>query len=282
MNQVDLMTDKTAAARQCGRCGGAGIYYDSQIEAGRYGSLILCSCLDEVCRCGGRTPYQYWDENFRSQWCPCRPVRKKVGEISRLFKQAEIPERFRWKFQEDFKTVAPDGAPVQFAQNVQSYVSTLVDSEEEPRRGFLLYGPPGTGKTMLVCIMLNELILHRYKPGRFLNLSRTYFQKLRDTFSETSHEYGQTWKILDELCKLPYLMLDDFGVQRDTPWEQEMLYDLVDSRYGEERFTIVTTNQGLDQIQQLNNGRIYSRLVEMCHFVEMEGVDYRLHLQTQR
>ena len=254
-------------APPCDRCRGARIYFDSKIEVGRYGSLKLCSCLDE---------------DYRNQWCPCRTVRKKVGEISRMFKQAEIPERFRWKFQEDFKTAAPDGAPVQFAQNVQSYVSTLVDSEEEPRRGFLLYGPPGTGKTMLGCIMLNELILHRYKPGRFVNLSRSYFQRLRDTFSESSQEYGQSWKIMDELCSLPFLMLDDFGVQRDTPWEQEMLYDLVDSRYGAERFTIVTTNQGLDEIQQLNDGRIYSRLVEMCHLVEMEGVDYRLHLQIQR
>jgi DNA replication protein DnaC len=205
-----------------------------------------------------------------------------LSEVARLFKQADIPERYRWKFQEDFHILAPDGTPVEFAEMVQSYVSTLADSGYEPRRGYLLYGSPGTGKTLLGCIMLNELILHRCKAGRFINLSRTYFQKLRDTFSETSKDYGQTWKIFEELCKLPYLLLDDFGVQRDTPWEQEMLYDLVDARYGEERFTIVTTNQPSSEIQQLSHGRVYSRLMEMCHLVEMEGMDYRLHLQPQR
>ena len=45
MNQVDTMTDKMPASRPCGRCGGTRIYYDPQIEAGRYGSLKLCSCL---------------------------------------------------------------------------------------------------------------------------------------------------------------------------------------------------------------------------------------------
>ena len=217
-----------------------------------------------------------------SVWCPCRPARRRLTNTNQLFKQAGIPERFRWKFQEDFLSHAPDGLAVPFAELAQSYVSTLVDSGEEPRRGFLLHGPPGTGKTMLGCIMLNELILHRCKPGRFVNLSRSYFNKLRDTFSESSEEYGQTWRIFDELVNLPYLLLDDFGVQRDTPWEQEMLYDLVDARYGGEKFTIVTTNQGLGEVQQLFGGRIYSRLVEMCHLLEMDGMDFRLHLQPNR
>ena len=40
---------------------------------------------------------------------------------------------------------------------------------------------------------------------------------------------------------MPYLVLDDFGIQRGTEWEIEMLYDLVDARYGDQRFTVVTT-----------------------------------------
>ena len=43
-----------------------------------------------------------------------------------------------------------------------------------------------------------------------------------------------------------------------------MLYDLVDARYGDQRFTVVTTNQPLDELKDLAEGRIYSRLVEMC------------------
>ena len=272
----------TTTTPQCPRCGGLLLYYDNEVKVGRTGALKLCPCAEAVCRCGGRTPYRYWNEDAESAWCPCRRGRRRLAETSRLFKQASIPERFRWKFQDDFTSRTPDGNVVPFAEVAQSYVSTLVDSGEEPRRGFLLRGPPGTGKTLLGCIMLNELILHRCRPGRFVNLSRSYFNKLRDTYSESSEEYGQTWKIFDELVNLPYLLLDDFGVQRDTPWEQEMLYDLVDARYGAEKFTIVTTNQALGDFQQLFGGRIYSRLVEMCHMVEMDGMDYRLHMQSSR
>ena len=282
MNQQRNQPEEVRVPEPCASCGGRGIFYDPRVEVGRYGRLQLCSCILENCRCGGSPPYRYWDEEAKSHWCSCRLLRKRLVEVNRLFKQAEIPERFKWKFQDDFSMEAPDGIAVPFARQVQSYVSTLVDSGEEPRRGFLFHGPPGTGKTMLGCIMLNELILHRCRPGRFLNLSLKYFQKLRDTFSEASEAYGHTWRIIEELCNLPYLMLDDFGVQRDTEWEKEMLYDLIDARYGEERFTIITTNHPLGEIQQLSEGRIYSRLVEMCHLVEMDGLDYRQHLHPQR
>ncbi len=81
---------------------------------------------------------------------------------------------------------------------------------------------------------------------------------------------------------MPYLVLDDFGIQRNTEWEMEMLYDLIDSRYAEGRFTIITTNQSKEEVQELSRGRIYSRISEMCHQVETIGIDYRQHLQSRR
>jgi DNA replication protein DnaC len=106
-------------------------------------------------------------------------------------------------------------------------------------------------------------------------LSRKFFQQIRDTYSQESEQYGRSYQILDELCKIPYLVLDDFGVQRGTDWETEMLYDLIDARYGEENFTVVTTNQSMQEIEAISDGRVLSRLVEMCYVVPMNGQDYR-------
>jgi len=77
---------------------------------------------------------------------------------------------------------------------------------------------------------------------------------------------------------VPCLVLDGFGIERGTDGEIEMLYDLVDGRYGYQRFTVVTTNQPLDELKDLAEGRIYSRLVEMCYPIPMDGPDYRMHL----
>ena len=267
---------------ECTVCAGRGFYFDPRVEIGRYGSLRVCSCVEETCHCGGQRPHQYWDEESQLQWCPCAPPRRRLNRIRGLFKQSEVPARFRWKFQDDFHLTAPDGGANELAPGVRGYVSTLVDGDVEPRRGFVLHGPPGTGKTLLGCIMLNELILHRGHAGRFLSLSRKYFQQLKDTYSEDSEHYGQTWQILEELCNMPYLVLDDFGIQRGTEWEMEMLYELVDARYSEERFTVVTTNQPLEEIRGLSSGRIYSRLAEMCRFVAMGGGDYRQRMHPVR
>jgi DNA replication protein DnaC len=272
---------QNAQVGDCHECGGLGVYYDAQVKAGRHGHLRLCKCIDAKCACQGVAPYQYWGDESQRHWCPCRPFRRRIIETNRLFKTADIPERYKWKFIGDFKRTAPDGTVLPLADEVLRTVYTTVDREvdSEPKRGFLLHGNPGTGKTLLGSIMLNELILRWAKPGRFLNLSRKYFQKLRDTYSEDSADYGRSWEIVDELCQMPFLLLDDFGIQRGTDWEMEMLYELVDSRYADERFTIITTNQDLGEIQKLSQGRIYSRLIEMCYLIPMQGVDYRQHVQ---
>ena len=270
------------AVIHCGRCGGKGIYFDPQVEIGHSGDLKLCSCITNRCQCGGYPPYRYWDEESKSRECICRSARRRLLRTKRLFKESHIPGRFRWKFQDDFLHSAPDGTSVPLADKVLPLVSSLVDRGAEPQVGFFLFGPPGTGKTLAGCIMLNELILHWGKAGRFLNLSLMYFQKLRATYSEESAHYGQTWQIIEELCNIPFLVVDDFGIQRNTEWEEEMLYGLLDSRYADGRFTVITTNQSVDEVQQLSRGRIYSRISEMCHQVEMAGMDYRQHLQSRK
>lgn len=263
---------------RCSKCGSGGLYYDPIVEVGRYGTLRLCECIE--CRCGGRPPYQYWDDDSRNQWCPCRPYRQKIAETNRLFRQAEIPERFKWKFVDDFRMAAPDGTPIDLANTVYLRIhQDLIDSAEEPERGYLLYGNPGTGKTLMSCIALNELMLRWTKPGRFLSLRRMYY-RLRDTFSPDSEHRGRIWPIFEELCNMPYLVIDDFEVQQRTDWEEEMFYDLLDTRYGDQRFTVITTNHPLDELKDLAEGRIYSRLVEMCQPIPMDGLDYRPYINA--
>jgi len=259
----------------CPTCHNRGIIYKPQIVAGRHGSLELCRCIQGQCRCRGRAPFFYWDDNSHSRECPCRSYRIRLRFIQQAFRTAEIPDKFRFQFRQDFLDRAPDGTPIARARKVRSYIEQLANSKEPPHRGLFLHGPPGTGKTLLGCILLNELMLHRGRPGRFVSLTRGYFQRLRDTFSEDSEQHGQAYQILEELVQVPYVVLDDLGIQRGTEWEEEVLYDLVDGRYSEERFTIVTTNQPLEEIQRISRGRIYSRLVEMCHLIEMEGPDWR-------
>ena len=67
--------------------------------------------------------------------------------------------------------------------------------------------------------------------------------------------------------------IDDFGVQRDTDWEKETLYNLVDARYEAEKFTLFTSNNNPTQV--MKDPRVLSRLREMCRIMELAGEDHR-------
>ncbi len=113
------------------------------------------------------------------------------------------------------------------------------------------------------------------KGGKFIDLSRQFFQRLKSSYDATDESYGKSGQILDELIEIPFLVIDDFGVQRNTVWESEMLYTLIDSRYAEERATIVTSNKDIKKYKSVADGRVYSRILEMCNIVHVDLPDYR-------
>jgi DNA replication protein DnaC len=93
---------------------------------------------------------------------------------------------------------------------------------------------------------------------------------------EGSETYGQSARIERLFAEVDVLVIDDFGVQRDSAWEQETLYNLVDARYEAEKFTIITSNNNPEKsMKEFSEGRVLSRIKEMCRIMELSGKDYR-------
>jgi DNA replication protein DnaC len=179
--------------------------------------------------------------------------------------------KYKWKFREDFEIKFP------VATKIIGYVDTIRDKkpEEKWKDGFYLWGKAGAGKTLLACIFLQELMLKYAQPGKFADLSRQFFQRLKRSYDNADELYGTGGQILDELINVPFLVIDDFGVQRNTEWESEMLYTLIDSRYAEERVTIITSNSDIAEYKKIALGRVYSRILEMCKIEHVDLPDYR-------
>jgi len=273
--------------RKCKLCGGSGILYDTKNIIGSYGELRVCDHIEKQCKCNAIPPYQIFNEKGEHSWCPCRSVRIKLVQTKKAFRESQIPKKFRWKFIVDFDEVSD------MAKGLIKLVNTLKDysPDQKLERGYYFYGPAGTGKTLLACIILQELMLKYGSGGKFVDLSRQFFQRLRSTYSATDESYGETGQILDELIDIPFLLIDDFGLQRNTQWEMEMLYNLIDSRYAEERPTIITSNISIDKSKERSgdkslNGdtdksrsiaydRILSRILEMCKIIYFDLDDYR-------
>jgi DNA replication protein DnaC len=262
--------------KKCRICGNSDIIYDRTIEAGQTGELKLCGHIEKLCTCGGIPPFQVFDDTGKPSWCVCRSARLKLTAVKKAFRDAEIPKKYLWKFIEDFDTVSDK------ARILKGLVSTTIHempSDSPLKLGYYFWGPAGTGKTLLACIMLQEFMVKFGLPGRYADLSRQFFQRLKDSYNVLDENYGESGRIMDELIKIPFLVIDDFGVQRNTDWESEMLYNLIDSRYSTELPTIITANMSIESYKDVAHSRIYSRVLEMCKIVKFNLDDYRDRLK---
>ena len=254
----------------CDYCDRTGIVFNDHFRVTGDLPFSPCPrCVMHKCKCGGKAPYYYF-ENDEITDCFCRDIRLRIEKINRIYTRSGIDRKYQWKLLGDFKSRD------KLSDEARKIAYDIVHRFPDVKKGLFLWGNPGTGKTLLATIILTELIRHNAIEGRFIKISRTFFNRLKATFVEGSESYGESSKIEKELSEVDVLVVDDFGVQRDSPWEQETLYNLVDARYEAEKFTIFTSNNDpAKAFRDLSQGRILSRIREMCMIIELSGDDFR-------
>ena len=229
----------------------------------RWGNVIPHSC--HRCRDGGkvRLPTDIHDMNFGcAVVCPdCRggppPPMAKAAETM------QIPVAYRGKLFADWEDVGDQ----------RRLVQKWLGNKWPPAKPFLvLAGKQGTGKTHLACAAMQEA----YGKGvrsQFWNVGRL-LDRYRATFDETAQE--TITEIDTQLDRVPLLVLDEFGMHKNTEFAEERVFNLINRRYSESKPLIVTTNKAPGE---LANGdvRVYSRLMDasMAELVSFNLGDYR-------
>lgn len=192
----------------------------------------------------------------RRQW-------KKQQERIKKQRKAGFPESDMqsWTF------AADDGANPRVMQAMRSYVDNFQKFKEQGK-GLLLYGGLGTGKTYAAACIVNALI----DTGHACLM--TNFARVLNTLWSIENKQGY----IDSLNKFDLLVLDDLGAERRSEYAQEQVFNVIDSRYRAKLPLIVTTNLTMKELtapDNIGNGRIYDRLLEMCHPVEISGKSRR-------
>lgn len=135
-------------------------------------------------------------------------------------------------------------------------------------KGLLLYGTVGNGKTFMTAAIINKLI----DEGRrvmMTNLSRI----INRLWSEEDKN-----SCLDSMKEYELIVIDDFGVERETDYISEKVYEIIDARYRSGLPLIITTNLTGEDLRapgDVKKQRIYSRIFEMCIPFKVEGKDRR-------
>ena len=136
------------------------------------------------------------------------------------------------------------------------------------------------GKTYLACSIANSLI-EQYQIGvKIRNFAQIINELQKGGFDFDKNAY------IESLVNTSVLILDDLGIERDTSYAKEQVYNIVNNRYLKQKPTIFTTNLSYDTIQNCKDSveyqRIYSRIIEMCIPVMVVGEDFRKVIQKDK
>ena len=155
------------------------------------------------------------------------------------------------------------------AKYARRYVGHFAEFQKNGQ-GLLFWGNVGTGKTFLAGCIANALM------EKNIPVLMTSFPKLLNAlgglYSGEKNEY------LKSLNQYRLLIIDDLGVERDTPYVLETVYLVIDERYKSGKPFIITTNLSLEKLRNpadLEHGRIYDRIMERCVPVDFSGKNYR-------
>lgn len=136
--------------------------------------------------------------------------------------------------------------------------------------GLLLFGNVGTGKSYAAGCIANALI------DRMISV---LYISMSDVVNRMQGNFGSDRDVyLKQLMRPDLLILDDLGAERNTSYGKERVFDVVNRRLLLRKPMIITTNIALSVMQKatdLDDRRIYDRILEVCVPVLFDGENFR-------
>jgi len=220
--------------------------------------------------------------------CRCQMLPDRI----RLFNNAGIPSRyieatfvsFAQTDNGQLKDLAPSA--IQALGVCSQFIDTYLPGATN--RGLVLHGDVGRGKTHLMIAMIREMIFRHGIPCRFIEFSRL-LSMLKEGYSSGKSDAP----LLDGLSDIPVLAIDELGKGRLTDWELTIIDEVISRRYNALGCTLATTNyapgtpSGAAPPNLATNAkltqtlgdrvgdRVYSRLMQLVDFLEVQGRDHR-------
>ncbi len=244
----------------------------------------------EVCPVCAGSGWKSAGAEHRVARCECRL--KLRGET--LLSAARIPKRYEHCELSNFEF---DG-PHRNLAAARLAACKFVEEYPLDNTGLLLIGSIGTGKTHLAVGIIKELVVSKGIPCLFYDY-RELLKQIQNSYNDSVK--ATELEVLRPVFEAEVLVLDELGAVKPTEWVWDTVSLILNSRYNDNRTTIITTNYPDDAARDSNGSsefaraqraarsetlgdrigdRMRSRLHEMCRIVKMEGQDFRQTLKS--
>lgn len=134
----------------------------------------------------------------------------------------------------------------------------MIESQIGQGALFGIYGGRGGGKTQLAVEAMKaatrQLMTARYVTAMDL------FLRLKATFRHDSVESEQD--VIQDLRRPRVLVIDEIGKRGQSDWENNLLFALIDARYGHMKDTLVMANLDEDEFVGIIGASLASRMNE--------------------
>lgn len=130
----------------------------------------------------------------------------------------------------------------------------------------LLYGGTGNGKTHL-CHAIARVLLENEREVRFV-MAADMFAELRGGIENNTVE-----SLIREFKQAFFLIVDDWGVEYGSEWEQTKFDEIMTARFANARPTVLATNKDMADLPARLRSRFEDKV--LARYVKNSAPDYR-------
>ena len=232
----------------CGVCG-----QQKECRTEIMGRVFTVPCL---CKCGE----EEWDRKEQEWQEEQRRIRIENLRVSGIADDSLRDVRFE------------DSDGCENIQKCQAFVDNW-DEIKAQHIGLLMSGPVGTGKTYAAACIANALI------DRGVPVLMTNFPTILSTSKFEMNE------LVRQAMEYVLIIVDDLGVERDTEYSSETVYQFIDACDRRKKPMIVTTNLSLKDLrvqEGIRYKRIYDRVLKMCVPMVFTGESRRVEIRKEK